>query len=115
MPSTRRPVVLINGASGEIGHGLNSKLARSGERALLTLDLKALEPELGRFVSKQYVGSILERNLLERILSEFEIDLIFHLAALLSTRGEFTPVTAHQVNVEGTMALLEFAQSEKQS
>ena len=41
--------------------------------------------------------------------------MIFHLAALLSTRGEFTPVTAHQVNVEGTINLLEFAQSERQS
>src|ERR1019366_4512493 len=37
------------------------------------------------------------------------------LAALLSTRGEFTPVTAHQANVEGTLNLLEFAQNERQS
>src|SRR4029078_1968053 len=36
-------------------------------------------------------------------------------AALLSTRSEFTPVTAHQVNVEGTLALLEFAQHQAQS
>jgi len=113
--TTRRPVVLITGASGEIGHGLISKLAAGGARAILTLDLKPLEPELARLVSRQYVGSILEKNLLERILSEFEIDLIFHLAALLSTRGEFTPVTAHNVNVEGTLALLEFAQNERQS
>ena len=37
---------------------------------------------------------------------------MFHLAALLSTRAEFTPVTAHQVNVEGTLNLLEFARKE---
>ena len=40
---------------------------------------------------------------------------MFHLAALLSTRAEFTPVTAHQVNVEGTLNLLEFAQREAES
>jgi nucleoside-diphosphate-sugar epimerase len=34
---------------------------------------------------------------------------------LLSTRSEFTPVTAHQVNVEGTLNLLEFAQHEAES
>ncbi len=111
----RRPVVLITGASGEIGHGLITRLSEDGSRPILTLDLKPLEPEQARRVERQYVGSILDRNLLERILSEFEIDLIFHLAALLSTRGEFTPVTAHQVNVEGTLALLEFATSERQS
>ena len=53
--------------------------------------------------------------LLERVLAQFEIDLVFHLAALLSTRSEFTPVTAHQVNVDGTLALLEFAQHEGES
>jgi nucleoside-diphosphate-sugar epimerase len=53
--------------------------------------------------------------LLERILAEYEVDAIFHLAALLSTRSEFTPVTAHQVNVDGTLSLLEFAQRQGES
>ncbi len=111
----RRPVVLITGAGGEIGHGLITRLAADGSRPILTLDLKPLDPELGRLVAREFIGSILDRTVLERILSEFEIDLIFHLAALLSTRSEFTPVTAHQVNVEGTLNLLEFAQHERQS
>jgi nucleoside-diphosphate-sugar epimerase len=40
---------------------------------------------------------------------------VYHLAALLSTRSEFTPTTAHQVNVEGTLNLLEFSQREAES
>lgn len=111
----RKRVALITGASGEIGHGLITKLAQDGNRPVITLDLKPLEPELGRLVQHQFSGSILETNLLERILSEYEVDLVFHLAALLSTRSEFTPVTAHQVNVEGTMNLLEFAQRQGES
>jgi len=111
----RRPVVLITGASGEMGHGLITRLAAEGTRPILTLDLKPLEPALSRLVAREFTGSVLDRSVLERILSEFEIDLIFHLAALLSTRAEFTPVTAHQVNVEGTINMLEFAQSERQS
>ena len=43
------------------------------------------------------------------------MDLIFHLAALLSTRSEFTPIRAHDVNVQGTLVLLEFAQKEAES
>ncbi|MFA6954379.1 MAG: NAD-dependent epimerase/dehydratase family protein [Thermoanaerobaculia bacterium] len=111
----RKPAVLITGASGEIGHGLISRLVHDGSRTIITLDLKPLEPELARLVQHEFSGSILETNLLERILSEFEVDLVFHLAALLSTRSEFTPVTAHQVNVEGTMNLLEFAQKQGES
>jgi len=111
----RKPAALITGASGEIGHGLITRLAEYTDRPVITLDLKPLEPELGRLVAHEFAGSILEPNILERILSEYEVDLVFHLAALLSTRSEFTPVTAHQVNVEGTMNLLEFAQRQGES
>jgi len=111
----RKPVVLLTGASGEIGHGLIERLAKDGQRAIITLDLRPLDPDIARLVQYQYAGSILDLALLERILAEFEVDLIFHLAALLSTRGEFTPTAAHSVNVEGTLRLLEFAQREGES
>jgi len=111
----RKPVVLITGASGEIGHGLIDSLARDGGRPIITLDLKPLDPPQSALVQQQYAGSILDDHLLERILAEFEVDLVFHLAALLSTRGEFTPTTAHQVNVEGMIRMLEFAQKEGES
>src|SRR5688572_21355044 len=111
----RKPVVLITGASGEIGHGLIERLSASGGRAIVTIDLVPLQPSLSRLVQREVTGSILDRAALERVLAEFEIDLVFHLAALLSTRSEFTPTTAHQVNVEGTLNLLEFAQQEGES
>ena len=111
----RKPVVLLTGASGEIGHGLIERLAADGQRGIITLDLRPLDAELARLVQYQYLGSILDSALLERILAEFEVDLVFHLAALLSTRGEFTPASAHSVNVEGTLRMLEFAQKEGES
>lgn len=107
--------MLITGASGEIGHGLIERIAQLGDQAIITLDLRALDPQIGRHVQHQYLGSILDVNLLERILAEFEVELVFHLAALLSTRGEFSPTTAHQVNVEGTLRMLDFAQKEGES
>ena len=111
----RKPVVLITGAGGEIGHGLITRLAASGRQRIVTLDLTRLDPEIGKLVTREFTGSILDNALLERILAEFEVDLVFHLAALLSTRGEFTPTTAHQVNVEGMIRMLEFAQKEGES
>jgi threonine 3-dehydrogenase len=66
-------------------------------------------------VQREFTGSIMDKSLLERVLSEFEVETVYHLAALLSTRSEFTPVTAHQVNVEGTLNLLEFSQREAES
>jgi nucleoside-diphosphate-sugar epimerase len=111
----RKPVVLITGAGGEIGHGLIDTLAREGRQPVITLDVNPLDPALARKVQREFTGSIIDKSLLERVLSEFEVETVYHLAALLSTRSEFTPVTAHQVNVEGTLNLLEFSQREAES
>jgi nucleoside-diphosphate-sugar epimerase len=110
----RKAVILITGAEGEIGHGLVTRLASSGA-PLITLDVSRLDASLAPLVAREFTGSITDASLLERILAEFEVDRIFHLAALLSTRSEFTPVTAHHVNVEGTLNLLEFAQRQGES
>jgi nucleoside-diphosphate-sugar epimerase len=110
----RTPVSLVTGAGGEIGHGLIARLSEAG-RPIVTIDIAPLEPALASLVHREFTGSITDHNLLERVLSEFEVDLVIHLAALLSTRAEFTPVTAHHVNVEGTLSLLEFSQHEAES
>lgn len=110
----RKRVVLITGAVGEIGQALIQSLADQDSNQLLTLDLKPLPPEFaGRTIHVE--GDILDQALLSRLISEYEINVIFHLAALLSTRSEFTPELAHRVNVDGTLRLLQIAadQSER--
>jgi threonine 3-dehydrogenase len=79
----RTPVVLVTGAGGEIGHGLITRLAAAG-RTVVTIDIAPLEHSLAKLVRREFTGSILEKGLLERVLAEFDIDLVFHLAALLS-------------------------------
>ena len=111
----RTPVAVITGAGGEIGHGLIERLAADGARRIVTLDISRLDASIAKMVDREITGSITDRALLERLMAEFEVDLIFHLAALLSTRSEFTPMAAHEVNVEGTLQLLEFAQHEAES
>jgi nucleoside-diphosphate-sugar epimerase len=113
---SRNPSVLITGASGEIGHELIARLsAADPARPVVTLDLNPLALELTPKVRHQFVGSILDTQLLERILAEYEVDAVYHLAALLSTRSEFSPALAHKVNVEGALNMLEFAQKQGES
>lgn len=113
---SRKSSVLITGASGEIGHALISRLAASDpERPIVTLDLNPLPPESAAKVRQAVNGSILDVALLDGILAQYEVDRVYHLAALLSTRSEFSPALAHKVNVEGTLNLLEFAQKQGES
>ena len=105
----RKPVVLITGANGELGHGLIEVMSEEGHDSLLCLDLVPIDEEIRRRCRETFVGDILDRDLMERIVSQYEVREIYHLAALLSTRAEFAPDTAHRVNVEGTMNLLQVA------
>ena len=109
----RKQAVLITGASGEVGHALIRQLAEDGGNRLLTLDVKPA-PEDVRLLTTHFEGDILDNKLLGRVVSEFEIDVIYHMAALLSTRAEITPEMAHLVNVEGTLSLLKLAAEQSQ-
>ncbi len=111
----RKPVVLVTGASGEMGHGLIHRLAELGSFDVLALDVRPMGPDVERRCAATRVGDILDRHLLDRLRSEFEISVVFHLAALLSTRAEFVPETAHEVNVQGTLNLLGLALEEARS
>ena len=110
----RKKVVLITGASGEIGTALVENLAADGECELVTLDLQDLPQDAKAKVNRHIKGSITDKMLLDNLASQFEIDVIYHLAALLSTRAEVIPGTAHRVNVEGTLLLLELAAEQSQ-
>ncbi len=104
----RKKVTLITGASGEIGQALVNALAGQNEMPLITLDIAPLPAQIQNLVTP-IQGDIMDKALLSRLVSEYELDTIYHLAALLSTRSEFTPEAAHRVNVEGTLGLLNLA------
>jgi threonine 3-dehydrogenase len=109
----RKKIVLITGAAGEIGHALVEIMAKEFSGQLVTIDLQPLPEEIAKQTT-HIQGDILDQSLLSRLVSEYEIDTIFHLAALLSTRSEFTPEAAHRVNVEGTLRLLQLASEQSE-
>src|SRR5580698_8404331 len=79
---------------------------------LVTVDLTPLPERLRSLCIETYAGNIMDRYLLDQIAAHHEIEVVFHLAALLSTRGERDPELAHQVNVEGTLHLLGVANNQ---
>ena len=98
--------VLITGISGEVGHGLIKKLYALGYKPY-ALDLKTPEKEISDKLEKFYEGDITDRNLIDRIFNENDFQIVIHLASILSTGGEKNPELASQVNVVGTLNLLE--------
>ncbi len=113
--SRRSSAVLVTGAGGEVGHGLIRGLHDRGRRDIVAIDLRELDPEIRSLCSQTFVGDICDAMLLGRLLAMYEVREVFHLAALLSTRSEFTPETAHDVNVGGTIGLLRLAAEQARS
>lgn len=101
--------ILITGANGEIGHGLIHALVGKGEHSIIALDLHPIDEKIARDCAITLIGDILDPEIIAE-LEKYPIRQIFHLAALLSTSSEKMPTRAHDVNVNGTLGLLEMAQ-----
>lgn len=110
----RKEVILITGANGEMGHGLITHLGKKGNAQIIALDVQPLDPEIAVICTRTIQGDILDSMLLGRLIAEYEIRTIFHLASILSTKAEYNPETAHKVNVEGTLNLLRLAVEQSQ-
>ncbi len=107
-----RTAVLVTGANGEIGRSLLRTLAEQGGYDIVALDLAPLSDATRPFVVASYAGNIMDRSLLDQVAAHHDVDVVFHLAALLSTRSERDPELAHRVNVEGTLNVLRAAQNQ---
>jgi len=110
----RKEVILITGANGEMGHGLITQLGQSTDAQIIAIDVQPLDPEIAQYCTRAIQGDILDSLLLGRLIAEFEIRTIFHLASILSTKAEYNPETAHKVNVEGTLNLMRMAVEQSQ-
>ena len=76
----RKQVVLVTGAGGEVGNGLIHRLAR-GAYDILALDLKELDADTAAKCHAKLHGDVLDKRLLERLVSEYEIHTIFQALA----------------------------------
>lgn len=107
-PANPRRSVLVTGAAGEIGHGLIKSL-RSDDLSIVAMDLREVPAETRSLCDAVHVGDVCDKDFLEHVMTMHETNEIYHLAALLSSRAEHVPETAHDVNVQGTFHLLRLA------
>ncbi|HVF25027.1 MAG TPA: NAD-dependent epimerase/dehydratase family protein [Anaerolineales bacterium] len=111
MTEKRAERVLVTGACGEMGQALIQGLARTlapgGDGyQIITSDLSPL-PESVRALSAEHVQGDLVYKI--KNFYDYDFDVIFHLAASLSSKAEVASEEAHRINVEGTMQLLMLA------
>ncbi len=98
--------VLVTGASGEIGQALVQELSKRGGCRIVTADIAPLPEPVKDLVEEHVQGDLVYKI---KSFYDYDFDIIFHLAASLSSKAEVATEEAHRINVEGTMQLLMLA------
>jgi nucleoside-diphosphate-sugar epimerase len=101
--------ILVTGALGQIGSELTLALRRSyGTDAVLATDVRP-EPTDGLATGPYARLDVTSRDAVRTIVREHHIGRIFHLAAILSAKGEQNPRLCWDVNIDGTIHVLDAA------
>jgi CDP-glucose 4,6-dehydratase len=102
----------VTGGTGLVGGWLVKRLVESGADVVCLVRDWVPQSELvqsGLFAKVKVVrGDVRDQALMERILGEYEIDTVLHLAAqTIVTIANRNPVTTFESNIGGTWALLD--------
>ncbi len=100
---TRR--ILITGAAGQIGQNLVDYFSRT-QAVVIATDL--IQPNFST-TAKNYALDVTDKLKLNKLVDEFAINEIYHLAAILSAKGESEPQKAWNINMTGLFNILDAA------
>ncbi|MEM3643021.1 MAG: NAD-dependent epimerase/dehydratase family protein, partial [Thermoplasmatales archaeon] len=101
--------ILVTGSQGQIGTELVPYLSNIfGRERVISSDIRGQKADV-TFINLDVTDS----NALDLALDKYNVDTIFHLAAILSASGERDPDLAYKVNVEGTYNVFKSALKHK--
>ncbi len=105
--------ILVTGACGQIGSELTPALReRYGSENVVATDKKPPSSALRDSGPCEFMD-VTRRQDIKAIVEKYNIDTIYHLAAILSAVGEEKPHLAWNVNINGLYNILEVAQERK--
>lgn len=113
MTESKTAMVLVTGACGQIGSELTLALReRYGGENVVATDIKESNSTLRETGPFEFLD-VIQRGAIAVLVSRYEVDTIYHMAAILSATGEEKPHLAWNVNVNGLYNILEVAREQR--
>ena len=104
--------IMVTGALGQIGTELVEELRRKfGNDNILATDIRKIEDNPGLHNGPFETLSVIDYDSMDRLVKEYDIQAIYHLAAILSATGEEKPELCKKINIGGTISVLETAKN----
>jgi len=102
--------ILVTGATGQIGSELTVELRKryGGDNVVAVGHKRKPSEELFSSGPFEYLD-VTQKGDIQRVVEKYDIDTIYHLAAVLSALGEQNPQLAWNVNMNGLYNVLEVA------
>lgn len=101
--------ILITGANGQIGAVLTASLREAySEQAVLATDVRKPLEDTGPFE----ILDVLYPNRFRELITRYNVTQVYHLAAILSAKGEQHPQQAWDINMRGLFNVLELAKEQ---
>jgi threonine 3-dehydrogenase len=101
--------ILVIGANGQIGTALTEKLVSlNGSDRVVASDLHTPQSPTSAIFE---VLNVLEAEKLNEVITQYQITEVYHLAAILSAKGEQHPQWAWEINMSGLFNVLEAART----
>lgn len=102
--------ILVTGALGQIGSELVMALREAyGNDNVVASDISAKGSEEVMQSGPFETIDVTDKNKIDEVVKKYNIDTIYHLAALLSATGEKNPSLAWNINMGGLFNILETA------
>lgn len=113
MPTTSVKRILVTGATGQIGSELTLELRNKygGDNVVAVGHTKKPGDKLLRSGPFEFID-LNEKADLEKAVERYNVDTIYHLAAVLSATGEQNPQLAWTVNMRSLYNVLEIAREQ---
>jgi nucleoside-diphosphate-sugar epimerase len=110
MPTKTMKRILVTGATGQIGSELTIELRKryGGDNVIAAGHRRRPSKKLFGSGPFEYLD-VTHKGNVEKIVEKYDIDTIYHLAAVLSVLGEQNPQLAWDVNMNGLYSVLEVA------